>query len=102
VAAESVVSAAATPTGREDAAAALRRTGLSAREIEVLQLVAAGRTNGEIADRLYISRKTAGVHVTHILDKLAVSNRVEAAMVAARLGLAPAADEEAATGAGPR
>jgi DNA-binding NarL/FixJ family response regulator len=60
---------------------------LSAREIEVLRLVAAGRSNGEIGDELFITRKTAGVHVTHILDKLGVSNRVEAAMAAARLGL---------------
>ena len=48
---------------------------LSAREIEVLRLVAAGRSNGEIGEQLFISRKTAGVHVTHILDKLGVSNR---------------------------
>ena len=68
--------------------------GLSAREIEVLRLVAAGRSNGEIADRLFITRKTAGVHVTHILDKLGVSNRVEAAMAAARLGLIRAGDDE--------
>ena len=65
---------------------------LSAREIEVLRLVAAGRSNGEIAERLFITRKTAGVHVTHILDKLGVSNRVEAAMAAARLGLVDADD----------
>jgi DNA-binding CsgD family transcriptional regulator len=73
--------------------AALRQAGLSAREVEVLRLVAAGRTNGEIAERLFISRKTAGVHVTHILDKLDVTNRVEAAMVAARLGLEPEAGD---------
>jgi DNA-binding CsgD family transcriptional regulator len=66
---------------------AVRPHGLSEREIEVLALVAAGRTNGEIAERLFITRKTASVHVTHILAKLGVSNRVEAAMVAARLGL---------------
>jgi DNA-binding NarL/FixJ family response regulator len=60
---------------------------LSARELEVLRLVAAGRTNGEIADELFITRKTAGVHVTHILDKLGVTNRVEAAMAGSRLGL---------------
>ncbi len=82
----------AEPAPADGGVAALRRSGLSVREIEVLQLVAAGRTNGEIADRLFISRKTAGVHVTHILDKLAVSNRVEAAMVAARLGLLPGED----------
>jgi DNA-binding CsgD family transcriptional regulator/tetratricopeptide (TPR) repeat protein len=63
--------------------------GLSVREVEVLKLVAAGMSNGDIAERLFISRKTAAVHVTHILDKLGVSNRVEAAMVAERAGLAP-------------
>ena len=68
---------------------------LSSREVEVLRLVAAGRTNGEIAEELFITRKTAGVHVTHILDKLGVSNRVEAAMAAARLGIAPAGEDEA-------
>jgi DNA-binding CsgD family transcriptional regulator len=67
--------------------------GLSAREIEVLRLVAAGRSNGEIAERLFITRKTAGVHVTHILNKLGVSNRVEAAMAAARLGLVDASHD---------
>jgi DNA-binding NarL/FixJ family response regulator len=69
---------------------------LSVRELEVLRLVAAGRTNGEIATELFITRKTAGVHVTHILDKLGVANRVEAAMAAGRLGLlgeGPAAPE---------
>jgi DNA-binding CsgD family transcriptional regulator/tetratricopeptide (TPR) repeat protein len=67
---------------------------LSEREIEVLRLVAAGRSNGEIAERLFITRKTAGVHVTHILDKLGVSNRVEAAMAAARLGLLGGGDDD--------
>jgi DNA-binding CsgD family transcriptional regulator len=60
--------------------------GLSAREWEVLELVAAGRSNGEIAETLYISPKTASVHVTHILDKLGVNNRVEAATIAVRVG----------------
>ena len=60
---------------------------LSAREREVLEHVAAGRTNGEIAEQLFISRKTASVHVSHILDKLGVVSRVEAAILAARLGL---------------
>ena len=67
---------------------------LSAREIEVLRLVAAGRSNGEIAERLFITRKTAGVHVTHILDKLGVSNRVEAAMAGVRLGLVDGHDPD--------
>ncbi|MEO8246245.1 MAG: AAA family ATPase [Chloroflexota bacterium] len=61
---------------------------LTPREREVLALLAAGRTNGEIAERLFISPKTASVHVTNIKDKLGVENRVEAATLAARLGLA--------------
>jgi DNA-binding NarL/FixJ family response regulator len=60
--------------------------GLSSREWEVLELVAAGRSNAEIAETLFISPKTASVHVTHILDKLGVSNRVEAATIAVRVG----------------
>ncbi|HEX5015362.1 MAG TPA: AAA family ATPase [Candidatus Limnocylindrales bacterium] len=59
--------------------------GLSAREWEVLELVAEGRSNAEIADVLFISPKTASVHVTHILDKLGVNNRVEAATIAVRV-----------------
>jgi len=77
------------PSGTPAAAIAVRTLGLSPRELEVLGLVALGRSNGEIAEELFISRKTASVHVTHILDKLGVSNRVEAAMVAARAGLVP-------------
>jgi DNA-binding CsgD family transcriptional regulator/tetratricopeptide (TPR) repeat protein len=61
--------------------------GLSAREREVLRLIAQGRTNPEIGERLFITRKTVGVHVGNILAKLGVSGRVEAAAVAIRLGL---------------
>ncbi len=61
--------------------------GLSRRELEVLALIAKGRTNREIGDRLFISQKTVGVHVGNILSKLGVSGRVEAAAVAIRLGL---------------
>jgi class 3 adenylate cyclase/DNA-binding CsgD family transcriptional regulator/tetratricopeptide (TPR) repeat protein len=61
--------------------------GLTARELDVLRLVAAGRTNPQIAQELYISPKTAGNHVSSILTKLGVATRVEAAGVAHQLGL---------------
>ncbi|GLY93292.1 helix-turn-helix transcriptional regulator [Actinoplanes sp. NBRC 103695] len=60
---------------------------LTAREREVLRLVAEGQSNGRIAEQLYISPKTASVHVSRIIAKLNVANRVEAAAVARRLGL---------------
>jgi DNA-binding NarL/FixJ family response regulator len=60
---------------------------LTAREREVLELVADGRSNGQIADALFISRKTASVHVSNILAKLGVSTRGEAAAVAYRNGV---------------
>ena len=60
---------------------------LTAREIEVLTLVASGRSNAEIAQELFISPKTASVHVTHILAKLGVRSRTEAAATAHRLRL---------------
>jgi DNA-binding CsgD family transcriptional regulator/tetratricopeptide (TPR) repeat protein len=63
--------------------------GLTARELEVLQHLARGATNRQIADALYISVRTVGVHVSHILGKLSAANRGEAAAIAHRLGLAP-------------
>jgi DNA-binding NarL/FixJ family response regulator len=63
------------------------RLGLTPREAEVLGLVAAGRTNRQIGEQLYVSEKTASVHVSNILRKLGVTTRVEAAAVAQRLGL---------------
>jgi len=59
---------------------------LSTRELEVLQLLAAGKSNPAIAEELVITLDTVKRHVTHILDKLGVTNRVEAAMVAERAG----------------
>jgi DNA-binding CsgD family transcriptional regulator/tetratricopeptide (TPR) repeat protein len=61
---------------------------LTAREIEVLRLVAAGRSNSEIAADLFISAKTVSVHVSHILAKLDAATRTEAAAIAHRAGLA--------------
>ncbi|HEV2375885.1 MAG TPA: LuxR C-terminal-related transcriptional regulator, partial [Streptosporangiaceae bacterium] len=63
------------------------RLGLTARESEVLRLVAAGRSNPEIAAELFISAKTASVHVSNILAKLGVGSRGEAAAAAHRLHL---------------
>jgi len=62
--------------------------GISPREVEVLALLRLGRTNRQIAGELYISEKTASVHVTHLLRKLNVASRVEAAAVAQRLAAA--------------
>ena len=59
---------------------------LTARELEVLRLFAIGRSNREIAAELFISAKTASVHVSNIMSKLGVANRVEAAALAYRLG----------------
>jgi DNA-binding NarL/FixJ family response regulator len=61
--------------------------GLTPREIEVLRHVANGRSNREIAEALFISAKTASVHVSNILGKLDVASRGEAAATAHRLGL---------------
>jgi DNA-binding CsgD family transcriptional regulator/tetratricopeptide (TPR) repeat protein len=64
-----------------------RRTlgGLTSRESEVLGLLAEGRTNREIGERLFITEKTASVHVSNILAKLGVGNRGEAAALAREL-----------------
>ncbi|HSC02900.1 MAG TPA: LuxR C-terminal-related transcriptional regulator, partial [Solirubrobacteraceae bacterium] len=62
---------------------------LTARELAVLELLAQGHTNREIASTLYISASTAGVHVSNILRKLNAKRRVDAAGIAHRLGLLP-------------
>lgn len=69
------------------AAAPAESLGLTPREREVLRLVADGRSNRQIADALFISPKTASVHVSNILAKLGVSGRGEAGAVAHRLRL---------------
>ncbi len=63
--------------------------GLTDRELDVLVLVATGRTDRQIAGELGISSKTVGHHVSHLLAKLDARSRSEAAVVAERLGLAP-------------
>ncbi|MFF3083608.1 AAA family ATPase [Streptomyces nojiriensis] len=77
-------SAAAPPVPQADPVEAL---GLTSRERDVLRLVAAGSTNRKIAEELFISPKTASVHVSNILAKLGVTGRGEAAALAHRLRL---------------
>jgi DNA-binding NarL/FixJ family response regulator len=60
---------------------------LTAREREILALLAEGYTNRRLAQTLFISESTAGVHVSNILGKLGVASRTEAATLAVRLGL---------------
>lgn len=66
---------------------ATRPFGLTSREIDVLHLMAVGRTNAEIAATLFISPRTVGVHVGNILQKLHVASRVQAAGIAQELNL---------------
>ena len=70
--------------------------GLTPRELDVLRLLATGATNAEIGRRLYMSPKTASVHVTAILRKLGVRGRVQAATVAERMGLVADVDDDRA------
>jgi DNA-binding NarL/FixJ family response regulator len=68
-------------------AAGVASDALTPRETEILGLVAEGRSNGEIGQRLFISTKTVSVHVSNILAKLGASGRTEAAAIARRRGL---------------
>jgi DNA-binding NarL/FixJ family response regulator len=77
-----------------DPAAARRATSaaeqtLTPRELEIIALVAEGRSNAEIGRQLFISAKTVSVHVSNVLGKLGVSGRTEAASIARRRGLLP-------------
>jgi DNA-binding CsgD family transcriptional regulator/tetratricopeptide (TPR) repeat protein len=81
---EEPAAAAVAPQGPPSQIASL---GLTRREAEVLELVAAGRTNRQIGAELFITEKTASIHVSRILAKLGVAGRGQAAAVAHRLGL---------------
>ncbi len=74
------------PRGQRPATRA-NPAGLTARELEVLTLLADGLRNSEIASRLFVAEKTAAHHVSAILGKLGVSNRVQAVAEATRLGI---------------
>jgi DNA-binding NarL/FixJ family response regulator len=75
------------PGGRRTSGAGPVSHALTARESEILKLVADGRSNGEIGKQLFISTKTVSVHVSNILAKLGASGRTEAAAIARRTGL---------------
>jgi DNA-binding NarL/FixJ family response regulator len=79
------------PAGPQTATRANPR-GLTRREREVLDLICAGQTNAQIAERLFISVKTVHHHVSAVLAKLGVPSRNAAAAEAAQLGLAGAAE----------
>jgi DNA-binding CsgD family transcriptional regulator len=73
------------PAATRTAPAEERPYGLTSREYEVMRLLATGATNRQIGRTLFISDRTVGIHVSHILQKLHVANRVEAAAAAARM-----------------
>jgi DNA-binding CsgD family transcriptional regulator len=94
------------PGWRRDRADALRRRldrrvaadgdgELSSRELEVAALLAEGLTNAQLAERLFIARKTAAVHVSNILAKLGMRSRTEVAAWAVRTGVAGPLHEQA-------
>jgi DNA-binding CsgD family transcriptional regulator len=66
-----------------------RTIRLTKRELEVLSLVIEGRSSKDVADALYVSKRTVDFHLSNIYDKLQVSNRVQAFRRATRLGLIP-------------
>jgi DNA-binding CsgD family transcriptional regulator len=66
-----------------------RSVKLTKREIEVLSLIIEGRSSKEVADLLFVSKRTVDFHLANIYDKLQVSNRVQAFRRAASLGLIP-------------
>jgi DNA-binding NarL/FixJ family response regulator len=75
-------------SGNENAAAAAIRAVLSERELQVLRLLAQGKENADIAAVLHVSPKTIKNHISSILEKLHIENRIQAAVVAVRSGLA--------------
>jgi DNA-binding CsgD family transcriptional regulator len=85
-----IVPAGAEPAPDEAEGRQSSQFGLTGREREVLGLLVDGRSNRQIADLLFISQNTAGVHVSNILGKLGVASRGEAAALAHRQGLVPA------------
>ncbi|MFI8930360.1 LuxR C-terminal-related transcriptional regulator [Streptomyces sp. NPDC053474] len=84
---ESLAAAVAPQVEPQAAAAAGRPGGLSPRELQVLAELTTGRTNREIAERLYVTPRTVGTHIEHILAKLDLPNRAAAAARAVAWGI---------------
>lgn len=74
---------------RSHAAPAPANEPLTERELQVLRWVAVGLSNQEIAEKLVISERTVGAHISRILDKMGAANRTQAALMAIRQGLVP-------------
>src|SRR5690606_35423705 len=89
------------PLDASSGALPARPSGLTPREVEVLRLLARGSTNAEIGAALFISAKTASVHVSNSLAKLDVADRSAAGARARELGLAEAQTTPGRAGAGP-
>jgi LuxR family maltose regulon positive regulatory protein len=77
------------PTSRGGVVVAGLVEPLTARELEVLQLLAAGAPNRAIAERLVVTQETVKKHLSHLFDKLGVANRTQAVARARELGLLP-------------
>ena len=75
------------PFERDDAA--IKKLGISKREFEVLELIAAGLSNQDIADRLFVSTSTVKTHVSNVLAKLDASRRTEAIARAKQMRIIP-------------
>ena len=84
---EAAVAEALAPPPAAGGGPATASHGLTPRELDILRLIAEGRSNREIADILFLSERTVTTHITSILGKLGVSSRTSAAAAARRLGL---------------
>jgi DNA-binding CsgD family transcriptional regulator len=69
--------------------AKLQQLGITARELEILQLIAGGMSNREIAEKLFVSENTVKTHSSRLLDKLSAKRRTQAVQIAKELGLIP-------------
>ena len=67
----------------------LKHLGITKRELEILELIAQGMSNREIAERLFVSENTVKTHSSHLLDKLSAKRRTQAVQIAKENGLIP-------------